>query len=48
MRPLDWRECLPWLIARFPELGVSADVAALSTAEAWGLFRYLGRLAGGA
>jgi hypothetical protein len=48
MKPLEWRERLQHLIARFPELGVSADVAAVSTAEARALFRYLGRLAGGA
>jgi hypothetical protein len=47
MRPLDWRERLQHLIARFPELGVGTDVAALSVAEAWALFRCLSRLAGG-
>jgi hypothetical protein len=48
MRPLDWPERLQQLVAQFPELGVSADVAALSIAEAWGLFCYLSRLAKGA
>ena len=47
MKPLEWRERLQHLIARFPELGLSGDVAALSTAEAWGLFRFLSRLAEG-
>jgi hypothetical protein len=48
MMALEWRERLQWLIARFPEQCVGADLAALSTAEAWGLFRYLSRLAEGA
>jgi hypothetical protein len=48
MMPPDWRERLPWLVARFSHLGISADASALSAAEAWALFRYLSRLAEGA
>ena len=48
MRPPAWLERLQWLVARFPECGVGADLGALCAADAWGLYRFLRRLADGA
>ena len=48
MRPPAWLERLQWLAERLPGYGMGADLAALSIADAWGLFRYLSRLADGA
>lgn len=42
-----WLERLELLISRFSHLGVSDDIASLSLVEAWGLYRYLDRLAFG-
>lgn len=42
-----WLEDLQALAARFVGLGIGPDLAALTMAEAWGLYRYLTRLAGG-
>ena len=43
-----WIERLRWLAARFPEYGIGADLCALSVADAWGLYRFLVRVADGA
>lgn len=48
MRPPAWLERLQCLAARFPEYGIGADLFALSVADLWGLYRFLGRLANGA
>jgi hypothetical protein len=45
MTPAAWPERLQWLVARFPELGVGADLAELSAADLWGLYRFLSRIA---
>ena len=42
-----WLEDLQALAARFAGLGIDADLAALTLAEAWGLLVFLRRLAGG-
>ncbi len=43
----SWLEQLEMLLARFSHLGIGADLAALSIVEAWGLYRFLLRLADG-
>ena len=43
-----WLERLEWLVARFPEYGIGADLAALTVADCWGLYRFLVRIADGA
>jgi len=48
MSPGAWLERLHWLIGRLPGTGLGPDLSALSTAELWGLYRYLSRLADGA
>jgi len=48
MRPAGWLERLYSLLVRFPQHGVSADIAALSAAELWGLYRFLSRVSDGA
>ena len=40
-----WLDRLQCLIARLPELGIGADLAALSAADLWGLYRFLSRVA---
>jgi hypothetical protein len=47
MKPDDWLERLQSLSARFSYLGIGADLAALSTIDAWGLYLFLSRLADG-
>ena len=47
MRPA-WLDRLECLAARFPELCLGTDLAALSVAELWGLYRFLSRIANGA
>ena len=42
-----WLEDLQALAARFAALGIGPDLAALTLAEAWGLYRFLRRVAGG-
>ena len=42
-----WLEDLQALAARFAGLGIGPDLAALTLAEAWGLYRFLARIAGG-
>lgn len=42
-----WLERLQWLAARFPEHGIGTDLAALSAADLWGLYRFLTRIAEG-
>ena len=44
----DWFIRLQTLVLRFPEQGFGSDLSALTTAEAWGLYLYLSRLADGA
>ncbi len=48
MRPGARLERLQCLAARFPQLGIGADLAALSAADLWGLYRFLMRIADGA
>ena len=47
MRPAAWLDRLQCLATRFPEFGVGADLAALSAADLWGLYRFLSRIADG-
>ena len=47
MTPGPWLERLESLSVRLPAYGMSADLALLTTAELWGLYRYLLRLTGG-
>ena len=42
-----WLDRLQCLIVRFAYLGISSDLAGYSIIEAWGLYRYLTRLADG-
>ena len=42
-----WLEDLQALAARFAGLGIGPDLAALTLAEAWGLYQFLSRVAGG-
>ena len=41
-----WLEELESLLARFSGLGISADIAAMSLCELWGVYCLLKRLAG--
>lgn len=43
-----WLEDLQALAARCAGLGIGPDLAALTLAEAWGLYRFLARMGGGA
>lgn len=47
MRPDRWLDRLAGLLERFPEYGIGPDLAALSLAELWGLWRFLNRLSEG-
>ena len=47
MLPAAWLERLQCLAARFPQLGIAPDLAALPAADLWGLYRFLSRIAGG-
>lgn len=47
MRPSAWLERLQWLTARFPEFGVGPDLAALSAAGLYGVYRFLCRATDG-
>lgn len=42
-----WLERLQILLERFSNLGIDADIAALSLIELWGLYYYFSRLAEG-
>ena len=42
-----WLEDLQALDARFGAQGIGPDLAALTLAEAWGLYRFFSRMAGG-
>ena len=42
----QWLEDLQALAARCTGLGIGPDLAALTLAEAWGLYRFLSRMAG--
>lgn len=44
--PMHWPDHLALLAARFSHLGFGPDLAALTVAEAWGLYGLLKRLAG--
>lgn len=46
MVDVDWMSKLYHLVYRFQSLGITADIAAMSAVEAWGLYCYLSRLAG--
>jgi hypothetical protein len=41
----DWLNELESLAIRFPQAGVSSDLAALTLAEAWGALQFLRRFA---
>ncbi len=43
--PLGWQERLICLAAKFPQYSVSQDLAAMTTAELFGVYRFLYRLA---
>jgi hypothetical protein len=45
--PKDWQARLHELAARFPQHCAGTDVALLSLADQWGLYRFLTRLAEG-
>ena len=45
MNDETWLERLQTLLGRFSNLGISADIAALSLIELWGVYCYLSRLA---
>jgi hypothetical protein len=45
MNQLIWLTDLNLLLARFSNMGIAADIAALSLIELWGVVRYLLRLA---
>ena len=47
MNALAWLEDLQALSARHAGLGMGPDLAALTLAQAWGLYRFLARMAGG-
>lgn len=42
-----WLEDLHALAARFGAYGIGPDLAAVTLAQAWGLYRFLVRMAGG-
>jgi hypothetical protein len=42
---VDWLNELESLAIRFPQTGVSADLAALTLTEAWGVLQMLRKLA---
>jgi hypothetical protein len=46
MNNLSWLDELQMLSARFSDLGIGTDLAALTIIELWGLYRYLSHLAG--
>jgi len=48
MSRAPWLDRLQCLAARFPELCLGSDLAALSVAELWGFYRFLSRIAQGA
>lgn len=48
MNAPEWLEDLQLLAARCAGLGIGPDLAALTLAEAWALYRFLARAAGGA
>ncbi len=41
----NWLSGLETLLARFSHLGINADISSLTLSEAWGLYRFLTRLA---
>lgn len=45
MTPLAWLERLQRLAGRFPEYGISPDLAGLAIGDLWGLWRFLERIA---
>jgi hypothetical protein len=45
--PSDWQARLCELMARFPQHGTRADLACLSLADLWGLYRFVARVADG-
>lgn len=40
MKSAAWLERLQWLAAHFPESGIGPDLATLSTADLYGVFRF--------
>ena len=47
MKPGPWLDDLQALSWRFTGLGLAPDLATLTLAEAWFLYRFLCRMAGG-
>lgn len=45
MTPVHWLERLQWLAARFPQYGVSPDLAGLALADLWAIYQFLSRVA---
>lgn len=41
----DWLERLLWLAARYPQAGISPDLAVLAMAVLWAVYRFLSHLA---
>ena len=48
MTGAPWLEELEMLAVRFSGYGIGPDVASLTLAQAWGVFVFLRRMAGGA
>lgn len=46
-RPTEWEQQLQALAWRFAGAGIGPDLPALMLADAWGLYRFLARMAGG-
>lgn len=47
IRAASWIEELQTLAVRFSGYGIGPDLAGLTLAQAWGIFMFLRRLAGG-
>ena len=47
-RPTDWPEQLHALAFKFAAYGIGPELVGLTLADAWGLFVFLQRVAGGA
>jgi hypothetical protein len=43
-----WLERLQWLLQRFPEYGIGADLTGMALADLWGVYRLLEGLSMGA
>lgn len=45
-KPDAWLDRLQGLVARYPEYGISSDLANRSVADLWGIYRFLCSVAG--